>query len=215
VTDISKNSPAQNREHAYKTWRACGQNITETVRELVSVGFKFSRKTITEWCEKYDWKNRAARAEAEEARLSTELDETSILTDLQLIRKRYKEAFDKMATGAPVDNQTAYAFAKVCRAIYDISNKEDKNGFRTPQTEERPVDHIAGGIDELKNAIRKEIGALLADPAKVNLKRVKELNDAIDLIEHMTPPVERQSKPKGLSDETAEQIRRDILGVKK
>ena len=115
---------AENMELAYKTWRECGQNETETARRLMKTGFKLSRQTVIEWREKYSWKDRAARAEAVEQQatdpqLSSE--ERAIAT---LVREqgKYEEYFDTLPITSR-DSQMTYAFNSLVTTIQSLRQK--------------------------------------------------------------------------------------------
>jgi Holliday junction resolvase RusA-like endonuclease len=150
----------ENLELAYTVWRECGQSPEETVRTLNSKhDFTVSRQTIYEWTEKFNWKERAARAEAEAQRATSATENLQIkfLADLVTQKERYDVYFTTIAP--QIDNQAIYAYTNLVKAITEID--------------------------------RKKVIARTADD------------------------VETLAKKGGLSKETAQQIREQILGIGK
>lgn len=111
-------------ETAYRTWRECGQNVEMTLRQMEKKGWKLSRPTIYEWADKYAWKDRAARAEAEEHKAADAVKnaEDNAVRSLEKVRERYERYFDAMSEGT-VDNQAMYAYTGVVKSIAEIKMK--------------------------------------------------------------------------------------------
>ena len=101
----------ETREDAYRTWRDCGQNIEETLAVLKKNGYFISKPTIYHWMEKYGWKERAARAEAQERKTAdvTTNAEARALASLEKVQERYETYFETLGEGK-VDNQAMYAY---------------------------------------------------------------------------------------------------------
>jgi hypothetical protein len=108
----------ETREDVYKTWRTCGQNFAETKRELDKKGYFISVPTLTDWAAKYDWKDRAARAEAEEQGMKEALTnrETKAIIDLEKIKGRYEKYFETLGDGK-IDNQAMFAYTGIIKSI--------------------------------------------------------------------------------------------------
>jgi len=115
---------SETREDAYRTWRGCGQNIEQTLSALKRKGYSISKPTLYDWIEKYGWKERAARAEAEE-RKATDLStnaESRALASLEKVQLRYETYFETLGEGK-VDNQAMYAYTGIVKSITEIKAK--------------------------------------------------------------------------------------------
>lgn len=116
-------APTKTRELAYKVYRECGQNISETVRIMNSQhGYAVSRQSVTEWSKKYDWEARAATAEAEEKERKDAISNDALLSVLITQKKRYEKYFNALAIGS-VDNQAIYAYNSILKTLLDIREK--------------------------------------------------------------------------------------------
>jgi len=152
---------AENRECAFRTWRECGQNVELTIRTLKERdGLPVTRPTIYSWMEKFDWKERAARAEVEERRagdVHISFDE-KMLADLVKQKEKYERYFATLSDATP-DNQAMYAYAALVRLIADIRKRvQGTEG----QTKKASIDTARGarvvGLTDKKAAeIRKKI----------------------------------------------------------
>ena len=114
----------ETREDAYRAWRECGQNIEQTLAALKKKGYSISKPTLYDWIEKYGWKERAARAEAEEKKatdLSTNA-ESRALASLEKVQLRYETYFETLGEGK-VDNQAMYAYTGIVKSITEIKAK--------------------------------------------------------------------------------------------
>lgn len=76
----------------------------------------------------------------------------------------------------------------------------------------------ADAVDALETVIEQKINGMLTKPGAISLSGIKEMKQALELIEKMKtkyrPETEEAEKSEGLSDVAAEEIRRQILGVK-
>jgi hypothetical protein len=116
---------SENLELAYRVWRECGQSPEQTVRKLNSEhDFTVSRQTIYEWMEKYNWKERAARAEAveQQAKDPQLSGEEKLIAALESQKKRY-EAFFETLGPLGIDNQATYAYSSLISTIQGIREK--------------------------------------------------------------------------------------------
>lgn len=115
---------AENLELAYRTWRACGQSPTETTRALQIKGFSVSRQTIDEWTQKYNWKERATRAEAEEQRAKDPnlSGEEKMISSLVKQQQRYEEYFETLKVNE-IDPQVTYAYTNLITTVQNIRQK--------------------------------------------------------------------------------------------
>ncbi|MDR0453656.1 MAG: hypothetical protein LBH05_02445 [Deferribacteraceae bacterium] len=131
------------REHAFEVWYRRGQNDSETVRELDKEGYVVTRKTVSEWREKYNWEGRATRLDEKKqgaADTSMTFDE-ELLLDLLKNKERYEAYFDSLEPGK-VDNQAQYVYMQVCKQIRELKKeikpkeKAIKRGLKADTAEE-------------------------------------------------------------------------------
>jgi hypothetical protein len=68
----------------------------------------------------------------------------------------------------------------------------------------------------LSEAVEAKLNMMLGDPGTVDFKAIKELRQAMEMIAGMraqTGSKEEQAKAKGLSVESADAFRKQILGI--
>ncbi len=149
---------AENRELAYTVWRECGQNMEMTLRKLRGEhGMKLSKPTLYAWREKYDWKGRAARAEAEERKAEAvrELSfEEKMIADLVRQKEKYEQYFESLGASPP-DNQATYAYTGIVKAIIDIKKKLKVSDALKKAEKDKKMSK-----DELLKLIREEVYGL-------------------------------------------------------
>jgi hypothetical protein len=69
--------------------------------------------------------------------------------------------------------------------------------------------------EALEEAVRLKLGMLLADPAQVDFKAIKDIKQAMDYLAQLRPKDETDTpQNKGLTLESANAIRKQILGIK-
>lgn len=81
----------------------------------------------------------------------------------------------------------------------------------TAATARREINTPAEAAAALKEAIELKLARLLSSPEDVDLKAVKAIKDAMELIGQMEPKAKGQGK--GLSPESIQRIQREILGL--
>ena len=117
---------AENRELAYRIWRECGQNAELTLRKLKAheQGFPLSKPTLYEWMEAYTWKDRAARAEAEERRIADAVQnaEARAIASLEKVQEQC-EAYLRSLGPAKVDSQVLFAYVNVVKSVAGMKAK--------------------------------------------------------------------------------------------
>jgi hypothetical protein len=120
------NVPAETLELAYKTFRECGQNLSETHRKMNGeLGYVISRQSLHEWKTKYDWEGRAARAEAETQYLVEATTDKALLLPLIKNKKKYEDYFDSQPIGS-MDTQAIHGYNATIKMIMDIRSKSAK-----------------------------------------------------------------------------------------
>lgn len=119
-----KSYMAETIEAAYQTWRKCGQNVEMTCRELEKTGYRISKPTIYDWSEKYNWKDRAARAEAEEQKVKDvqcSVLEKALLT-LSKQQEKYEKWFEAQEPTA-IDSQVTHAYNNLVQMIMKVDRQ--------------------------------------------------------------------------------------------
>ena len=195
--------PAEGREYPpEKVWEA--QELYCVVRLSYAetaqhVGVAAS--TLKRWGKEYGWsekRERIAQAEAD-IRADTVLARSEML----------KELIDSKN---PI---VGFAVAKLeelalKQAQAERERKAGQAAAAKPQMREihTPADAAAA----LKEAVELKLSRLLASPEDVDLKAVKDVKEALAMIETMQAGKSKPKKSGGLSAAQAEEIRRKILG---
>jgi hypothetical protein len=152
-------------------------------------------------------------------------------------RKEYRQAQSDIRRGVTLakakavnallttmDPQTAYAFASLVSSGKIIEQEARDNRIAAPAEPatgsiERPIKTAEDAVVALQEAVEKKVIAMLTQPGGVSLAGIKEIRQSLEMVEDMTakykPSTEETGKPGGLSDEAAEAIRRQILGLSK
>jgi transcriptional regulator with XRE-family HTH domain len=119
------------------------------------------------------------------------------------------------------DPQKAYAFGALVSSGKQIE-AEARERTATPNvapaTPDVAADQFPEGwnmIEALRLAVQARVSALVQQPGAITLKSIQELLAAMELLKSKTDvPTEEQPAGGGLSDDAAEAIRRQILGLK-
>jgi len=143
---------AETRELAYRTWRECGQNIELTIKTIKDKhSIPVTKPTLYAWMEKFNWKERATRAETEEQRVKDAVvsDEEKILADLKKQRQKYERYFDSLGDAA-IDPQATYAYNSLAKTITDIRSRMQGPEARVdrPALFMEAMEFIAGYLKE-------------------------------------------------------------------
>ncbi len=144
---------------AYDIWRTCGQNLSECERLLKREhNFKVSRQTLTEWKEKYNWEDRAARADAEKIRQEEDISDGALLSALLGQKKKYEAYFENLPMGS-IDNQAVYAYSNLLKKIVDIRPKGGEQvDVDRPKLFLEDLDFIAKTLKEIDPEGLKVLG---------------------------------------------------------
>lgn len=140
-------------ELAFRVWRSCGQNWTQTQRALAnSHGLtKLTRDRLYEWAAADNWQDRAARLKAEEERaeFAKLLGRESILVDLNRQKRNYEAYFECLEAERKIDNPAVTAYANLCRAILALQDKiEGGAGRNNLELSMDVVRHLSGFVRE-------------------------------------------------------------------
>lgn len=164
-----------------------------------------AESTLKRWSETYGWQ--AKRDEIAQA-------EMDIRADFVLARSKMLKALIESK-----DAQTGFAVAsleglamKQAEAIRQ--GRQVENTATAPAQPLREIRTDADAVAALEEALSIRMGRILANPSLVDLKTVRELQQAMELVQGMRKGAAKgTARKKGLTPETAEAMRRDILGV--
>lgn len=110
---------AGQRELAYRVWRAAGQNLAETLRQLdAEHDWPLAKQTLADWRDAGGWVARAAADDAEAAarERAARLDRAASLASLDTQIGRYESAFAaQAAAGEAPDPRAMGAYANLMR----------------------------------------------------------------------------------------------------
>ncbi len=163
-----------------------------------------AESSLKRWSETYGWqakRNEIAQAEAD------------IRADFILGRSKMLKALIDTK-----DAQTGFAVAsleglamKQAEAIRQ--GRQVENAAAAAARPLREIKTEADAVAALDEALSIRLNQILADPARVDLKTVRELRQAIDLVQGMRKGAAKGERKKGLTAATAEAVRKQILGV--
>lgn len=164
-----------------------------------------AESSLKRWSETYGWQ--AMRDEIAQA-------EAAIRADFLLARSKMLKALIRGQ-----DAQVGFAVAsleslamKQAEAIRQ--GRQVENAAAAAARPLREIKTDADAVAALEEALSIRLNQILADPARVDLKTVRELQQAIDLVQGMRKGAAKgEQRKKGLSPEIAEAVRNQILGV--
>lgn len=111
------------RQLAFHKWYSCGQNLTQTVKELETDGYVITRQTIAAWRDEDNWKERAARLDAEIAGAQDALlltEDEQLLAALKKQQDKYETYFDELDKPDP---QATYAYNGLLKTIQETAQR--------------------------------------------------------------------------------------------
>lgn len=172
----------------------------DRVAELTGV----SATTLKAWADKYGWREKreeVARAESD-IRVNTILGRKKVLDSLL------------GAKGGMETSQLSFAVS----ALEGLAMKQQEAARAgkileqaSAASEIRTVTDIPAALEE---AVMLKLSMILADPGQVDFKAVKDLKQAMEYVAQLKPKDATAPKAKGLTVESANEIRRKILGIK-
>ncbi len=193
-------------EHPPETvWKAqelycCDRLSFDRVAELTGV----SATTLKAWADTYGWR---------EKRVEVARAESDIRVNIILGRKKVLDSL-LGAKGGMETSQLSFAVS----ALEGLAMKQQeavRAGRILEQasvtSEIRTVTDIPAALEE---AVMLKLSMILADPGQVDFKAVKDLKQAMDYVAQLKPKDAAAPKAKGLTVESANEIRRKILGIK-
>lgn len=164
----------------------------------VAAELGIAESTLKRWGKQYGWSDkRAALAQAQaEMRADIVLARAGMIKEL-------------LADRNPI---VGFAVAKLEELA--LKQAEAERQGKLAQAEAAPprvIETPADAYGALKEAVEAKLGKLLADPGEVDLKAIKDVKEALRLLEDLRPK-EGKKKTKGLSAADVELIRKKILG---
>jgi len=149
-----------------------------------------------------------------EARKEFRLAQGSILGNSMLLRAK----LIKNALGDPEFKRVlSAAMWEKTQAGKDVRAKGEASGASPEPPDTLPVINApADAVLALDKLVNRKIGQMANQPGTLNFQAVKDLKQTLALIEELKAkyqPEEKTGQAPGLSDETAEEIRRQFLGV--
>ena len=118
------------------------------------------------------------------------------------------------------DPQKAYAFGALVSSGKIIEAEAQQRTAAVPgPAEAQPLAEIATpqqAVEALQLALQRKIGLMLHSPNEMTLPAIKDVKATMDMIEQLRTkyqPEETVARKGGLTDEAAEAIRRQILGL--
>jgi hypothetical protein len=202
------------REHAPETvFRAqelyCVDRLTyEKVAEVVSDEIEpVAVSTLKRWSGKYEWRKK--REELAQAQADIAAD--TIMARSKLLKALLSDPDPQLGFAVSSMETLAMKQAEAARAG-KLAESSAKFELRVIRTKEDAVEAI-------KEAAELKLNRMLADPAELDFKAVQDVKRVMDYaaaleanIKSGTDDVADESK--GLSPETADAIRKQILGIK-
>jgi len=122
------------------------------------------------------------------------------------------------------DPMKAFAFNSLVKSGRDIDQEARERGQNTQGQEAKQVDQsttvittAAEAVAALQLAVQSKINNMLTRPGDLSFAAIKDTKAALEMVEQLKSkyvPAEEETAAKGgLSDEAAEVIRRQILGL--
>ena len=156
-------------------------------------------RQIATWAKANDW--REQRRKYQEASAGIE-------RNLALLRSRLAEkALDTL------DPKLAGALARLQALALGV---KDPDEYLDLPSEDEPSDPTAANkanVGALQKIVDRRIRMCLDQPRSLTADVVRDLKDTMDLVDRLKVKYKTENKPKGLSNEMAEEIRRKILGI--
>ena len=196
---MAKEIPWETREAAEQAYILDGMTYEQTA---AATGVSVSQ--LRRWGQEGGWTER--KREYRAALRDIELDK------IKLRRGMLQTALETM------DPQAVYAVARLEQvAAAEARNKPapEVKPALTPETEIRTPGQA---VEAMRKALEIKVNGMLSMPDGITLKSLKELKESLALWEKVeaqyTPEAGEETVSEGLSDQAADEIKRQILGIK-
>jgi len=137
----------------------------------------------------------------------------NIKRDTVLLRKRLISKALKS-----LDPQDVYAISSLESTVVKVQQASGSDISTAGAIEKRIIKTPQDAVDALGDVVENKINGMLTKPGAISLAGIKEMKQALELIEKMKtkykPEAEGAEKSEGLSDAAADKIRKQILGIK-
>ena len=136
----------------------------------------------------------------------------NIKRDTVLLRKRLISKALKS-----LDPQDVYAISSLESTVAKVQQTAGTDMPATGLKEKRIIKTPEDAVDALGDVVESKINSMLTKPGAISLTGIKEMKQALELIEKMKekykPEEKAKETSKGLSDEVAQDIQKMILGI--
>uniref|UniRef100_A0A6M3IT31 Uncharacterized protein n=1 Tax=viral metagenome TaxID=1070528 RepID=A0A6M3IT31_9ZZZZ len=167
--------------------------------EQIVEALKVGRNTLLKWGAEREWKSRRE-----------EYCDANGTLRASLVKLRQKMIMKAIKSTEPQD---VYAVSSIVNAMKATKASDAIEGVPT-EIGTRQIRTAQDAVDALQEAIETKIRLILASPATVDLKTIKDMKEAMRVIDEMKVAIridDGAKKPPGVSPETIEKIRRDVL----
>lgn len=194
---MAEEIPWEIREDAYNLYVTDGLTY-EQVAQRTGV----SLSQLKRWGQAEGWAE--AKKEYREALAGIRRDTVKLRAGL------LKKALDSK------EPQDVYAFAAIERVE---ASRKSGSVDHVPVSQEKlkSIQTPQDAVSALQEVVELKLNRLLASPEAMKLSEISELKKALEMIAGMqariNPEEKEDAKEGGLSDETADEIRRQILGI--
>jgi hypothetical protein len=156
-------------------------------------------RQITTWSKKDKWREKRR----EYRRTRCELKRNIVLLRSRLL----DNALDTM------DPKMICAFARLENVARGRAENEEFEAGLPGKDENPPVSTSREAVLAVEEILKRKISALFARPERLTPDVIKEIKTSLDLIDRLKEHYHMdEDKPRGLSKETVNEIRRKILG---
>jgi transposase len=115
------------------------------------------------------------------------------------------------------DTQKAYAFSSLVTSSAAIEKAAGEHRAPTAGPT-RIIKTTQDAVEALQEAVAKKINTMLSEPGALSFAAIKDTKQAMEMVEQLRAkykPEDETGKAEGLSDDTAEEIRKEIFGLSK
>jgi hypothetical protein len=193
-------------EHEPETvWRAQEMYCVDRLSfDKVAEQTGIASSTLKRWSEKYRWREKRDEIALAESEIRADF----VRARSGMLKKLIADQGAQDAFAVASLENLALAKEKAVQA-----GAEERARRAVPLREIRTAEDAVCALSE---AVEAKLNMMLGDPGTVDFKAIKELRQAMEMIAGMraqTGSKEEQAKAKGLSVESADAFRKQILGI--
>lgn len=199
---MAQEYPAEVREHAEELYCVDGRTFEE-ISSLTGVAVR----TLKDWARTRGWTEK--KTKVREALGSIRMNR--IMARAALMEKLLET----------LSAQDAFAVAALENIALKAAKSADAgrpSAKAAPGAGRRRVKNEKEAVEALEEALQLKMNAILSAPGELTAEVAKDVKQVLDLIAHLKSRCkaeedEGKPKPRGLSKETVDEIRRKILGL--